>query len=108
MKIRVLILYNVQMDDEFALLEDEYIETAVDFGPEAPAHEGLPIAHWSHSSLMAYLRNPLAWYKRYVEKVYDTPSGPAAWVGRAGHKALEHFYGGIGKEGAIDLGLEYL
>jgi len=69
---------------------------------------GLPITHWSHSSLMSYLRNPLAWYKRYVEKVYDMPSGPAGIIGRAGHVALQHFYSGIGKEGAIDLGLEYL
>ncbi|MBI5470199.1 PD-(D/E)XK nuclease family protein [Candidatus Kaiserbacteria bacterium] len=68
----------------------------------------LPIKHWSHSSLMSFLRNPLAWYKRYVEKVYDMPSGPAAVVGRAGHIALQHFYSGIPKEGAIDLGLEYL
>ena len=68
----------------------------------------LPITHWSHSSLMAFLRNPLAWYKRYVEKVYDMPSGPAALVGRAGHVALQHFYGGIPKSGAIDLGLESL
>lgn len=57
---------------------------------------------------MAFLRNPLAWYKRYVEKIYDTPSGPAGIVGRAGHVALQHFYSGIGKEGAVDLGLEYL
>ena len=57
---------------------------------------------------MSYLRNPLAWYKRYVEKVYDTPTGPASVVGRAGHVALQHFYGGIGKEGALELGLEYL
>jgi len=70
--------------------------------------EDLPIAHWSHSSLMAFLRNPLAWYKRYVEKVYDMPSNPSSIVGRAGHIALQHFYGGIDKEGAIDLGLEYL
>ena len=67
-----------------------------------------PIKYWSHSSLMSYLRNPLAWYKRYVEKIYDTPSGPAAVVGRAGHVALQHFYSGIGKEGAVELGLEYL
>ncbi len=67
-----------------------------------------PIKHWSHSSLMAFLRNPLAWYKRYVELVYDTPSNPSSVIGRAGHKALEHFYSGIGKEGAIALGLEYL
>lgn len=79
---------------------------------------GLPIKHWSHSSLMAFLRNPLAWYKRYVEQVYDTPASPSSVVGRAGHVALQHFYslpadagrgqGGIGKDGAIALGLEYL
>lgn len=57
---------------------------------------------------MAYLRNPLAWYKRYVEKVYDLPSTPSGIVGRAAHIALQHFYGGIDGEGAIDLGLEYL
>jgi hypothetical protein len=57
---------------------------------------------------MAYLRNPLAWYKRYVEKVYDMPSSPASFVGRAGHKALEHFYSGIPKEDSVALGLEYL
>lgn len=67
-----------------------------------------PIKHWSHSSLLAFLRNPLAWYKRYVEGIYDTPSGPAGIVGRAGHIALQHFYSGIAKEGAIELGLEYL
>lgn len=68
----------------------------------------IPISHWSHSSLMSYLRNPLAWYKRYVERVYDMPSSPAGIIGRAGHVALQHFYGGIAKEGAIDLGLQYL
>lgn len=57
---------------------------------------------------MAFLRNPLAWYKRYVEKVYDTPANPASLVGRAGHTALQHFYGGISKQGAVELGLEYL
>ena len=57
---------------------------------------------------MAFLRNPLAWYKRYVEQVYDTPSSPSGVVGRAGHVALQHFYSGITKEGAVALGLEYL
>jgi PD-(D/E)XK nuclease superfamily len=68
----------------------------------------LPIKHWSHSSLMAYLRNPLAWYKRYVEEIFDTPKGPASFVGSAGHYALEHFYKGVPKELAIERGLEYL
>lgn len=69
---------------------------------------GLPIRHWSHSSLMSFLRNPLAWHKRYVEEIYDTPYSPASAVGRAAHKALEHFYGGLPKEAATALGLEYL
>lgn len=70
--------------------------------------DALPIAHWSHSSLMSFLRNRLAWYKRYVEGVYDTPSTPASIIGRAGHVALQHFYGGLGKEGAMALGMEHL
>jgi hypothetical protein len=68
----------------------------------------VPIKHWSHSSLMAFLRNPLAWYKRYVENIRDTPSNPSSIIGRAAHVALQHFYGGIGKDGAIELGLEYM
>jgi hypothetical protein len=68
----------------------------------------LPIKHWSYSSLMAYLRNPLAWYKRYVEHIYDTPRSPSAIIGSAAHLALQHYYSGIEKSGAIDLGLEYL
>jgi len=67
-----------------------------------------PIEHWSYSSLMSYLRNPLAWYKRYVENIRDTPSKPSGIVGRAGHKALEHFYSSVPKEQAIEQGLRYL
>ncbi|MDB5187487.1 MAG: hypothetical protein JWO50_7 [Candidatus Kaiserbacteria bacterium] len=67
-----------------------------------------PIKHWSHSSLLSFLRNPLVWYKRYVAKVFDTPSNPSGIIGRSAHVALQHFYGGISKEGAIELGLEYL
>jgi len=67
-----------------------------------------PIEYWSYSSLISYLRNPLTWHKRYVEGVYDIPSGPASAVGRAGHVALQHFYSGLSKKAAIDLGFEYL
>jgi hypothetical protein len=74
----------------------------------AKKKSGLPIEHWSHSSLVSFLRNPLAWHKRYVQKIYDTPSGPAAVIGRSGHKALEHYYSGADKETATRLGLEYL
>jgi hypothetical protein len=76
---------------------------------QAEARKGrYPIKHWSHSSLMAFLRNPLAWYKRYVELVYDMPSTPAGIVGRACHIALQHFYGGLSKEDALALGLEFI
>ncbi len=68
----------------------------------------LPIKHWSHSSLLSFLRNPLAWYKRYVKHIYDTPSSPAGIIGRAGHIALQHFYSGAAKDVAVKLGLEYL
>lgn len=57
---------------------------------------------------MAYLRNPLAWYKRYVEEIRDQASNPSSIIGRAAHSALEHFYQGVEKETAIALGLEYL
>ncbi|MDQ5955455.1 MAG: 1 protein [Patescibacteria group bacterium] len=61
---------------------------------------------------MAYLRNPLAWYKRYVEEVFDTPSSPAGVVGRAAHMALQHYYElnlkPEQREVAIVFGLQYL
>ncbi len=57
---------------------------------------------------MSFLRNPLAWRKRYVEGVYDIPSMPSSIVGRAGHVALQHFYSGTAKELAIEVGLGYL
>lgn len=57
---------------------------------------------------MAYLRNPLAWYKRYVEQIYDTPTSPSGVVGRAAHVAVEHFYSGLPKDAATELGLEYI
>lgn len=95
--------YEASLEGDEAAIE-ERLWPFEEVEPEAK----IPISHWSHSSLMSYLRNPLAWYKRYVERVYDMPSSPAGIIGRAGHVALQHFYGGIGKEGAIELGLEYL
>lgn len=65
----------------------------------------VPIDYWSHSSLVSYLRNPLAWYKRYVLKIYDTPRTPAGIVGSAAHVAMEQFYLGAEKEAAIEAGL---
>jgi PD-(D/E)XK nuclease superfamily len=83
-----------------------------------PGKRKPPIKYWSYSSLMAFLRNPLAWHKRYVEQIYDTPRTPASIVGSAGHLALEHFYRSSSsakaakenenKNIAIQKGLEYL
>ncbi len=84
------------------------VKKAIPKSVRVKAQSHAPIKHWSHSSLMSFLRNPLAWYKRYVEHVYDTPTSPAGIVGRAAHVALQHFYGGIAKEGSIELGLESL
>lgn len=67
-----------------------------------------PIKHWSYSSLVTYLRNPLAWHKRYVEGIYDTPGTPASVIGRSAHKALEHFYSGVPVDEAKRRGLLYL
>ena len=77
-------------------------------GKRKPRKGKFPIKHWSHSSLVAFLRNPLAWHKRYVEQVYDTPATPSSVVGRAGHVALQHFYEGADKETATGRGLDYL
>lgn len=66
------------------------------------------IKYWSYSSLVTYLRNPLAWHKRYVEGIYDTPGTPASIIGRSAHKALEHYYLGKPADKAIKEGLEYL
>lgn len=57
---------------------------------------------------MAFLRNPLAWYKRYVKEIYDTPVKPSSVIGRAGHLALQHFYQGVDTDTSAKLGLEYL
>jgi hypothetical protein len=67
-----------------------------------------PIKYWSYSSLICYLRNPLAWHKRYVEGVFDSPSTPASVIGRAAHAALECFYKGGSKEEAVEQGLKHL
>ncbi len=58
--------------------------------------------------MVSFLRNPLAWHKRYVEKIYDIPSTPAGVVGRSAHFALEQFYKGASKEESVAAGLSYL
>lgn len=70
--------------------------------------EKYPIKYWSYSSLISYLRNPLAWHKRYVQGIYDTPGTPASCVGRAAHVALQNFYEGKTKDESVAVGLLHL
>ena len=50
----------------------------------------LPIKYWSLSSLMAFLRNPLAWYKRYVENLPRTRHMITPTIERAWHLYLTY------------------
>lgn len=64
------------------------------------------IEHWSYSSLMMLTRNPLAWSKRYVLKIYDDTYSPSAVVGQACHKAVEMYLKGTRIDVAIAEGLK--
>lgn len=67
-----------------------------------------PIDYWSYSSMSQLLRNPLAFKKKYILKIYDDISSPSAVVGQAGHKALEAYYNGSETHEAVGVGLEYI
>lgn len=68
----------------------------------------LPIDHWSYSSLTLFLRNRLAFKKKYIMKIYDDLYGPSAVVGSACHKALQNFYNGGTVEDSIQVGMNYI
>lgn len=67
------------------------------------------INFWSYSSLTLFLRNRLAFKKTYILKQYDNTSSPASVVGKAGHKALEHYFKmGNNVHDAIEAGHKYI
>ena len=68
------------------------------------------IDYWSYSSLTLFLRNRLAFKKTYILKQYDNESSPSSVVGKAGHKALEHYFKmGTGDvHAAIEVGHKYI
>lgn len=66
------------------------------------------IDYWSYSSMTQLMRNPLAFKKKYVLKVYDDQANPSGVVGSACHKALESYYGGKEQHEAIEEGLRYI
>lgn len=79
----------------------------------------MPIDRFSYSSLTQLLRNPLIFKLKHILGVYDGKIGPSGMVGRAGHKALEAYYGGndeviMGTDraeniaAAIQVGYDYL
>jgi len=67
-----------------------------------------PIDHMSHSSLGLLCRNPLAWKKKYMLKIYESTMSPSGVVGQACHKALEVYLKGECSDvnGAIDEGMK--
>jgi hypothetical protein len=73
---------------------------------QSSAPNDLPIEHWSYSSILLYLRNRLAWKKKYVLKIYDEKVGPSAVVGRAAHHAVACAY--QGSPDPLAAGLEYI
>lgn len=72
------------------------------------AETPMPIDHWSHSSLSLLLRNPLAFKKKYMLKIYDNVMSPSGVVGQACHKAVESYLNNGGVQNAIDVGMEHI
>lgn len=66
------------------------------------------VDYLSYSSMSQLMRNPLAFKKKYVLKIYDDIMSPSSVVGQAGHKALEHYYNGAEIAEAVEKGLEYI
>jgi hypothetical protein len=66
------------------------------------------IDHWSYSSMSQLMRNPLAFKKKYILKIYDDTMSPSGVVGSAAHKALEAYYNGKDFDAAKMVGLEYI
>lgn len=66
------------------------------------------IGFWSYSSMTTLLRNPLAFKKKFVLKIYDDIDSPSAVVGKSAHKALEAYYNGKEQSDAIQVGLDVI
>lgn len=58
--------------------------------------------------MMLFLRNRFAFKKQYILKLYNFKNSPAAIVGKAGHKSLEHFYKGMDAASAAEVGMAYI
>lgn len=66
------------------------------------------VEHWSYSSLMLLMRNPLIWKKEYVLKIWAKTSNPSSVIGSAAHKFVEAWLKGSTLEEAIAVGMTYI
>lgn len=66
------------------------------------------IDYWSYSSMSLFLRNRLAFKKKYILKIYDDLYSPSAVVGQACHKAVELYLKGESVNASIAAGLEQI
>lgn len=66
------------------------------------------IDHWSYSAMTLFLRNRLAFKKKYILKIYDDLYSPSAVVGQACHKAVEEYLNGADITKAIDAGHDHI
>lgn len=53
-----------------------------------------PISHWSNSSMLDFLSNPLIFKKKWILKVPSDDSSMSAMIGKAAHLALKTIFGG--------------
>lgn len=79
----------------------------------------MPVDRLSYSSMVQLLRNPLIFKLKYILGVYDGKTSMSAMIGKAGHKAIQVYYGGDpeiatpadrdeARSLAMDTGLKYL
>lgn len=67
-----------------------------------------PVAHISYSAVNSFLNDPWEFKRVYIDKAKKPKDKPAMLVGKAVHKALELYYNGHTKEGAIEGAEAYL
>lgn len=68
----------------------------------------LPLDHLSYSSVRLFCSNQQQFFKNYILGIFDYKNSPTATVGKACHKALEHYYKTGNFEKGVEVGLAYL
>lgn len=70
----------------------------------------MPINKISYSAFTQLLRNPIIFKMKHILNIYDTPSGMAAMIGKAVHRALEYRYMDMEQpiDEVIKVGMDFL